>query len=112
MAICFGIQFAIYSYVFKWEEGEAVKRATVVIKTKSGLHARPASMLVGIAKDFKADITLINNEKTANCKSLLSILALAAKHGDVVELVVEGVDDAAAEKAILELFENKLIHEE
>jgi phosphocarrier protein HPr len=73
---------------------------TVTIGSKSGLHARPAATFVQKAKGFQSQITLSKNEKTANAKSILSVLTLGAEQGDQVVLKVNGAD---AEIAIGEL---------
>jgi phosphocarrier protein HPr len=73
---------------------------TVTIRSKSGLHARPAATLVQKAKAFQSQITLSKNDKTANAKSILSVLTLGAEQGDQVLLKVTGDD---AETAIGEL---------
>ncbi len=89
-----------------------MERATVVINSRSGLHARPASILAGAAKSFASNITLQNNDRTANCKSLLSILSLLAKFGDSVDIFVEGEDEEEAVRTMKALFEERLKHED
>ncbi|SCY36379.1 HPr family phosphocarrier protein [Alkaliphilus peptidifermentans] len=88
-----------------------MEKLTVTVKTKSGLHARPASMLVGTSKNFSSNITLQKHNKSANGKSIMSVLGIAAKNGDSIEIVAEGTDEAAAIQALKELFEEKLILE-
>src|SRR5947207_15976435 len=66
---------------------------TVTLGSKSGLHARPAAVFVQNAKGFQSQITLSKNDKTANGKSILSVLTLGAEQGDQAVLKVDG-DDA------------------
>ncbi len=78
---------------------------TVALASKSGLHARPAAIFVQKAKAFQSQITLLKNDKTANGKSILSVLALGAVKGDEVTIKASGNDaDAALDKlaALLE----------
>jgi phosphotransferase system HPr (HPr) family protein len=70
---------------------------TVTIGSKSGLHARPAAVFVQHAKEFRSQITVAKNDKTANAKSILSVLTLGAEQGDQVLLTANGED---AEQAI------------
>lgn len=70
---------------------------TITIGSKSGLHARPAAVFVQHAKEFQSQITVAKNDKTANAKSILSVLTLGAEQGDQVLLVANGED---AEQAI------------
>jgi phosphotransferase system HPr (HPr) family protein len=81
---------------------------TVTIGSKSGLHARPAAIFVQNAKSFRCQITLLKNEKTANAKSILSVLALGAEQGDRVVLKAEGDDAVSAVDSLTELLEREL----
>jgi phosphocarrier protein HPr len=81
---------------------------TVTIGSKSGLHARPAAIFVQNAKSFQCQITLLKNEKTANAKSILSVLALGAEQGDQVVLKAEGDDAVSAVDSLTELLEREL----
>ncbi len=78
---------------------------TTKVGSKSGLHARPAALFVQSAKGFKSKVTLSTNEKTANGKSILSILTLGAEHGDQVILNVEGDDAQSALDKLTSLLE-------
>ncbi|GCE49249.1 phosphocarrier protein [Thermosporothrix hazakensis] len=81
---------------------------TVTIASKSGLHARPASVFVQNAKEFKSQITLSKNEKTVNAKSILSVLTLGAKQGDQIVLKVDGDDAEDAANKLASLLESDL----
>jgi phosphotransferase system HPr (HPr) family protein len=80
----------------------------VTIGSKSGLHARPAAIFVQNAKGFQCQITLSKNEKTANAKSILSVLALGVEQGDQVLLKAEGEDAATAVDSLMALLEREL----
>lgn len=79
---------------------------TIVLKAKTGLHARPASEIISFVKGYKSKVTIKNGAKVGNCASIISILALGAKCGSELELTVEGEDEAAALPAIAEFIEN------
>ena len=81
---------------------------TVVLKSKSGLHARPASLFVQQAKGFASQITLLKDEKRANGKSILSLLTLGAEQGDQVILTASGEDAELAVSKLLALLEQDL----
>ena len=72
----------------------------IVIKNKSGLHARPAALFVQIANRYNSDVTVRKGKLEVNGKSIMGILMLAAEKGSTIALKVEGED---AEKTILEL---------
>lgn len=79
----------------------------VVVKNDSGLHARPASVLVKTASKFKSDFFIKMYGYKVNGKSILGVMTLAAESGAEMELVLEGPDEKEALEAITELFENK-----
>ncbi|MDR1192697.1 MAG: HPr family phosphocarrier protein [Peptococcaceae bacterium] len=72
------------------------------IKDKSGLHARPAGILVKSARAFASavTITLTRDDKTADAKNLFAVMGLAAKSGDVLRIICEGDDEDAAAQAM------------
>lgn len=78
----------------------------VVIKNKTGLHARPASNLVAFAKKFKCDVFITNGSKKANAKSIINILTLGAKQGTELEVSTDGEGEAEALKEIVNYIEN------
>jgi len=72
----------------------------IVIKSKQGLHARPAALFVQIANKFDSDIFVVKNGEEVNGKSIMGILMLAAEKGAKVCLKAIGTD---AEEAVIEL---------
>jgi phosphoenolpyruvate-protein phosphotransferase len=78
----------------------AMKQIEIVIQNKTGLHARPAKVLVNLAKQFKSDISLQHGAKRANAKSMVSVLTLGAVSGSDIIVQATGEDE---EKAIVEL---------
>ncbi len=81
---------------------------TVTLRSKSGLHARPAAIFVQRAKGFRSKITLTKNEKTADAKSILAILTLGAEQGDQVSLKADGEDAEVAVDKLGSLLEEDL----
>ena len=81
---------------------------TVTLGSKSGLHARPAAVFVQHAKGFQSQIMLAKDDKTANGKSILSVLTLGAEQGDQVILIVNGDDAESAMNELVLLLEGEL----
>jgi phosphocarrier protein HPr len=73
------------------------------ILAPEGIHARPATVLVRLVKKFKSGISLKKGNKTIQLNSMLNILALSTKGGDVVSVIIDGEDEAAA-AAELDIF--------
>ena len=77
-----------------------MKQIEIVIQNRTGLHARPAKVLVNLAKQFKSNISLQHGGKRANAKSMVSVLTLGAASGSGITVQANGVDE---EKAIAEI---------
>ncbi len=77
-----------------------MKQIEIIIHNRTGLHARPAKVLVNLAKQFKSDIRLQHGEKRANAKSMVSVLTLGVVSGSGITIQAEGVDE---EKAIADI---------
>ena len=74
----------------------------VIIKNKSGLHARPASVFVQIANKYDCDIIVRKGSQKVNGKSIMGIMMLAAEKGSKIIISASG---DGAEKAVKELEE-------
>ncbi|MDO5048478.1 MAG: HPr family phosphocarrier protein [Actinomycetaceae bacterium] len=73
------------------------KEATVA--ARNGLHARPAAEFSQAAADSGVDVTVEFNGNSADAASLLEVMSLGAKRGDVITLKAED----SAEKVLDEL---------
>lgn len=73
----------------------------VTITNSQGLHARPAAVLVEKMKEFDAKLSISVGSKTANCASIMSVLALGASTGATAQLEAEGPDAVAATEAAI-----------
>jgi phosphocarrier protein HPr len=81
-----------------------IERRTVIIN-RLGLHARAAAKLVRAASAFRSNIRLerADGGATADAKSILSVLMLAASRGTELRIVAEGADEAQAVEAVCAL---------
>lgn len=85
----------------------AIVKKKLVVRSKQGLHARPAALFVQVANKFEARITVRRDKERVNGKSIMGILMLGAEKGSEIIIEAEG-DDASI--AILEL-EKVISHE-
>ena len=81
--------------------------ATVRVVNALGLHARAAAQLVKLAGKFQSTITIarVDSDVSANARSILGILTLAASFGSELNINVTGKDEDEALQAVSELFE-------
>jgi phosphotransferase system HPr (HPr) family protein len=79
---------------------------TLLVKARLGLHARAAAKVVRVAREFnsKMELRRIDNGVSADAKSILSVLMLAASQGTALHASAEGVDEEAALNALDQLF--------
>jgi len=77
--------------------------ARLVLTNEIGLHARPAAMLVKCAARFKCQVSVAVRNKSANAKSIMSVLTLGAVKGDELIITAEGADEEACIEALKRL---------
>ena len=82
----------------KMETGDEkrMKQFTYVITDEIGIHARPAGLLAKEAKQFQSTVMLACNGKSAAATKLMAVMGMGVKHGDPVEVSIEGPDEDTA----------------
>ena len=70
------------------------------IVAETGIHARPATLLVQAASKFNSDINLEYNGKSVNLKSIMGIMSLGVGQGADVTITADGDDAKEAIEAI------------
>lgn len=81
-----------------------MKQTKVVVPWREGLHLRAASSLVNAAKPLRSSIWLKIGERTADVRSILSVLMLAAAMGAILEVEATGDDEEHAIKMVEMVF--------
>lgn len=75
-----------------------------IIIDPHGMHARPATALLRLARQFKSDFNLKKDGSTIQLKSMLNILSLSLKCGDTISVIIEGDDESEAVDAFDNFF--------
>lgn len=80
----------------------------VTVVNELGLHARAAAQLVRKAAEFKSAISITREDQaiTANVKSILSVLQLAATKGVKLTIAADGEDETEALQTLAMMFES------
>lgn len=78
----------------------------VVVQNKVGLHARPATLFIQKANEFKSSIWVEREERRINAKSLLGVLSLGIVGGAQIKVIADGADEEAAVNALVDLVQN------
>lgn len=81
----------------------------IIVGSALGIHLRPAGAMCDAAVKYDSHITFTYGEgKSANAKSVISILAAGIKCGDEIELIAEGSDEQEALKSVGDAFKEAL----
>jgi multiphosphoryl transfer protein len=72
--------------------GATVASDAIVVPNATGLHARPAAVLASAAKRFQSEIKLQAGARSANARSITSLMALEVGQHDKVILIATGPD--------------------
>lgn len=80
---------------------------TYKIIEETGIHARPATLIVREAGKFNSNIELEYNGKTVNLKSIMGIMSLGIGKNAVIKIKANGTDENEAMNAIDELMKKK-----
>ncbi|MCH1416109.1 MAG: HPr family phosphocarrier protein [Gammaproteobacteria bacterium] len=78
----------------------------LTILNKLGLHARAAAKLVALSNNFKSEIMLVKDNKSADARSIMKLLMLSASKGSVLQVKITGKDQEEAMGSIEKLFLN------
>jgi phosphocarrier protein HPr len=89
-----------------------VLEATITITDPVGLHARPAALLVRTAGQYQARVQLTHGTKHADARSIIQLLALGVRPGSPVTVTAEGMDEAEALAAVLDVLSAPMEPEE
>ncbi|KZZ85234.1 MULTISPECIES: phosphocarrier protein HPr [Bacillaceae] len=80
---------------------------TFKVTAESGIHARPATVLVQTASRFDADINLEYNGKTVNLKSIMGVMSLGIAKDSEIKITASGSDESEAISALEETMKNE-----
>ncbi|WP_414052792.1 phosphocarrier protein HPr [Macrococcus animalis] len=80
-----------------------MEQQTYVIIDETGIHARPATMLVQTASKFESDIQLEYNAKKVNLKSIMGVMSLGVGKDAEITIYAEGSDEKEAIEAITDV---------
>jgi phosphotransferase system HPr (HPr) family protein len=85
--------------------GGDTHETTVTVRNKSGLHARPSSLIAETALRFRdTELTVSKGDQTVDAKSIMELLLLAAGCGTELTIRGKGPEARQGVAAIEELF--------
>lgn len=81
------------------------------VVAETGIHARPATLLVQAASKFASEINLEYKDKKVNLKSIMGVMSLGVGKGADVVITAEGDDEVEAINAIDEAMKKEGLSE-
>lgn len=81
------------------------KQFKVIAET--GIHARPATLLVQTAGRFNADIEIEYKDKRVNLKSIMGVMSLGIGKGADIKIIANGNDEEDALTGLGELLKKE-----
>ena len=73
----------------------------ITVLNPQGLHARPAAVLAGLAKDYEeTDLQIVRGAQSANCKSVVALMSMQILRGDSVCFKAAGPEAETALKTL------------
>ena len=82
-------------------------RTTTTIENRTGIHARPASLFVQTASQFRSKIQISAKGKTVDAKSILMIMSMGLCKGTEVTITADGYDALEAVLTLKKLIDDK-----
>ncbi|MEC5424913.1 phosphocarrier protein HPr [Virgibacillus sp. C22-A2] len=85
-----------------------MKEQTFTITADTGVHARPATLLVNKAGQYESEIEVSYNGKSVNLKSIMGVMSLGIPKGAEIKISTSGNDEEDALKGVEELIKEHL----
>ncbi|MFD2760707.1 phosphocarrier protein HPr [Lentibacillus juripiscarius] len=77
-----------------------MQEKTFTITADTGVHARPATLLVNKAGQFESDVQISYKGKDVNLKSIMGVMSLGIPKGAEISISASGSDEAEAIEGI------------
>ena len=85
-----------------------MKEFVAIVKDPSGIHARPAGLLVKEINNYESEVKIELNDKSADGKRIFAVMGLGAKCGDTLKIIINGKDEEDAFNNLKAFFDNNL----
>lgn len=84
-----------------------MEKSQFKIISATGIHARPATLLVQTASKFKSELSLTYQGKSVDLKSIMGVMSLGVGQNADIIVSAEGEDEKDAINAISESFKKE-----
>jgi phosphocarrier protein HPr len=73
---------------------------TFTVIDETGIHARPATLLVSTASKYKSDMQISFKGKSVNLKSIMGVMSLGVPKGGEITISATGEDEVDAVEGV------------
>lgn len=85
-----------------------MKEQTFTITADTGVHARPATLLVNKAGQYQSEVEVSYNGKTVNLKSIMGVMSLGVPKGAEIKVSATGGDEEEALTGVADVIKEHL----
>ncbi|MGJ9457477.1 phosphocarrier protein HPr [Oceanobacillus sp. CF4.6] len=85
-----------------------MKKQTFTITAETGVHARPATLLVNKAGQYNSEVEVSYKGKKVNLKSIMGVMSLGIPKNAEIEVFAEGSDEEDAMNGVGEVIKEHL----
>lgn len=85
-----------------------MKEQKFTITADTGVHARPATLLVNKAGQYESEVEVTYNDKTVNLKSIMGVMSLGIPKGAEIIIAATGGDEEDALNGVAEVIKEHL----
>ncbi|MBR3121010.1 phosphocarrier protein HPr [Oceanobacillus profundus] len=85
-----------------------MKSQTFTITAETGVHARPATLLVNKAGQYDSEVEISYKGKKVNLKSIMGVMSLGIPKGSEIEISATGNDEEEALNGVAEVIKEHL----
>ncbi|EAE3378249.1 phosphocarrier protein HPr [Listeria monocytogenes] len=84
-----------------------MEQASFVVIDETGIHARPATLLVQAASKYSSDVQIEYTGKKVNLKSIMGVMSLGIGKGADITIYTEGSDAKEAIEGLTEVLKKE-----
>ncbi|EMF2294882.1 phosphocarrier protein HPr [Listeria monocytogenes] len=84
-----------------------MEQASFVVIDETGIHARPATLLVQAASKYSSDVQIEYTGKKVNLKSIMGVMSLGIGKGADIIIYTEGSDEKEAIEGLTEVLKKE-----
>lgn len=78
---------------------------TIKVTNTVGLHARPATLFIQKANEYRSSLWIERGDRRVNAKSLLGVLSLGITKDTEIGIIADGPDEEFAIDGLVEIIQ-------